>query len=185
MLFSPDDLHAFWSAPWSVPLRSACHWLTPAEQTRVSPATKAPRWLTPLCVQRWVGKAIAARFAWMRDHPEAALYRYSGPADEGDPSIPCWTTKGTVSYGWLCLEEATEAQILKRWAVEVERLLHTCEAPPALVGEDFWALAALRICEHLNQLYTELKRRHKAMRARTLIREALSQYITWDYRVAA
>src|ERR1051326_8319885 len=151
MLFSPDDLAAFWSAPWSVPLCSACRWLAPEAQTHISPDAHAPRWLTPLCLQRWVGQAIRARLAWMKANPQAALYRYSGSSDECDPSIPCWTAKETVFYGWHSLHYLEEQRILFAWEVEVERLLRTCEAPPHLVGQDMWARAALRVCEHLTQ----------------------------------
>ena len=126
---------------------------------------KPPTWLRPLCLQRWVGQTVLARLAWMQRHPEAALYRYSGSSDECDPSIPCWTEKGTVCYDWHGLHTEEAAHPL-RWEIEVERLLRTSEAPPALIGQDTWARAALRICEHLNQLYSELKRRHGARRAR-------------------
>ena len=141
MAFTSDELTAFWSAAWTVPLRSACRWLTPAEQTKVSPEAHPPRWLTPLCMQRWVGKAIVALLAWMQAHPEAALYRYSGPADEGDPSIPCWTQPPSVVAAWRDLSQEDEGHLLWRWAVEVERLLRISEAPPALVGRDDWARA--------------------------------------------
>ena len=134
MLFSSDDLAAFWSAPWSVPLRSACRWLAPEAQTKTSPDAQAPRWLKPLCLQRWVGQAILARLAWRQSHPQAAFYRYSGSSDECDPSIPCWTAKETVFYDWHGLREEDEQRILWRWEVEVERLLRTSEAPPHLIG---------------------------------------------------
>lgn len=185
MNFTDAELSSFWSAAWSVPFRSACRWLTSDEKTNVSPDAEPPTWLKPLCVQRWVGQAIGARLAWMRDHPEAALYRYSGAYDESDPSIPCWTEKGTVFYDWHELREFEEERILWRWNVEVERLLRTSEAPPFLLGEDAWTRAVLRVCEHLNQLYGELKRRHRAMRARAILREELRAYIHWDYRAAA
>ena len=180
MMFSSDDLAAFWSAPWSVPIRSACRWLAPEAQTRTAPEPKPPTWLRPLCLQRWVGQTVLARLAWMQSHPQAALYRYSGSSDERDPSIPCWIEKGTISYDWHELHFLEEAAICLRWEIEVERLLRTCEAPPALLGQDTWARAVLRICEHLTQLYTELKRRQGARRARYLLRERLRHYITWQ-----
>lgn len=34
--------------------------------------------------------------------------------------------------------------------------------------------------EHLAQVYAELKRRHKAMPARAILREALRQFVAWD-----
>ncbi len=69
--------------------------------------------------------------------------------------------------------------------MEVERLLRVSEAPPALVGKDDWARAALGVSLRLSQLYAELKRRHRAMRARAMLREALRASIQWDYRAAA
>jgi hypothetical protein len=109
MLCSPDDLESFWSAPWSVPLRCACRWLAPEEQTRADSDASAPRWLRPLCVQRWVGQAVRDRLAWMQAHPEAAFYRYSGSSNERqDQSIPCWTPQATVPYERQTLREVTE-----------------------------------------------------------------------------
>jgi hypothetical protein len=34
----------------------------------------------------------------------------------------------------------------------------------------------LGACEHIAQIYAELKRRHKAMRARAMLREQLQRY---------
>jgi hypothetical protein len=185
MNITPADLAAFWSAPWSVPFRAACRWLAPDAQTRVSPDAQPPAWLRPLCLQRWVGQAIAARLAWMRAHPAAALYRYSGSFDEGDPSIPYWADMATSSYTRLWLQHQEDDALLWRWNVEVERLLRVSEAPPCLVGENDWARSALGVALRLAQLYAELKRRHKARRARALLRDELRRYITWDYRAAA
>ena len=185
MTFTAPELASFWSAAWSVPFRLACRWLTPDEKTNVSPDALPPRQITPLCVQRWVGQAIGARLAWMRDHPEAAAYRYSGAYDESDPSIPCWTDRADALYDRRYVRQASEDDLLWRWNVEVERLLRISEATPFLLGEDDWARAVLRVCEHLNQLYAELKRRHRAMRARAILREELRAYIAWDYRAAA
>jgi hypothetical protein len=44
---------------------------------------------------------------------------------------------------------------------------------------------ALRVSERLNLVYLELKRCHKALPARAILREELRRYIEWDYRVAA
>ena len=63
---------------------------------------------------------------------------------------------------------------------EVERLLRIVRELPALIGEDIWASAALSACEHVAQVYAELKRRHKAMRARAMLREELRRFITWQ-----
>jgi hypothetical protein len=179
MKITPADLVFFWSAAWSVPLRSACRWLTPDAQTAVAPDAIAARWLKPLCLQRWVGQAIGDRLAWMRQHPEAAAYRC------WQESTPCWTGMSAVSYDRRCLRELSEAGLLSLWEVEVERLLRISEAPPARVGEDDWARAALGVCEHLSQLYAELKRREQSRRARWRLREALRGYVRWDYRAAA
>jgi hypothetical protein len=185
MPFTASELAAFWSAAWTVPFRLACRWLTPEERARVSPDAQPPRQIAPLCVQRWVGQAVQARLAWMRDHPEAAAYRYSGPYDESDPSIPCWTDKADALYDRRALHKAAEDDLLWRWNVEVERLLRVSEAPPCFVGKEAWARAALGISARLSQLYVELKRRQRAMRARAMLREQLRASICWDYRAAA
>ena len=149
MLCSPDDLASFWSAPWSVPLRCACRWLEPEEQTRADSDASAPRWLRPLCVQRWVGQAVRDRLAWMQAHPEAACYRYGGSNNERqDRSIPCWTAEATVASARETLRGVTEESLLWGWNVEVERLLRVSEAPPSLLGEETWARAALRASVH-------------------------------------
>ncbi len=75
MSFTASELASFWSAAWSVPFRLACRWLAPDERTSFSPDAPPLRRIAPFCVQRWVGQAIQARLAWMRDHPEAAAYR--------------------------------------------------------------------------------------------------------------
>lgn len=180
MFFTAPELASFWSAAWSVPFRRACRWLTPDAKSNVSPDAQPPRQIAPRCVQRWVGQAIEARLAWMRDHPEAAAYRYSGPYDVCDPSIPCWTDRADVPYDRRALRKNPEEQLLWRWNVEVERLLRVSEAPPFLVGADDWALAALGISGRLSQLYAELKRRHRAMRARAMLREELRAFVEWQ-----
>ena len=185
MQMTETDLAAFWAAAWSLPFRAACRWLTPEAQMRVSPDVKPAAWLTPLCLQRWVGQAVAGRLAWMRAHPEAALYRYSGPFDAGDPSIPYWADMAASCYTPLWLHHQEDDDLLWRWNVEVERLLRISEAPPCLVGEEAWARAALGVALRLSQVYAELKRRHKARRARARLRAELREYVTWDYRAAA
>lgn len=185
MFFTAPELAAFWSAAWSVPFRRACRWLAPDAQTNISLDARPPKQIAPRCVQRWVGQTIQARLAWMRAHPEAAAYRYSGPYDECDPSIPRWTDRADVPYDRRILRISPEGHLLWRWNVEVERLLRISEAPPALVGADDWARAALGVSQRLSQLYAELKRRHRAMRARAILRDELRAYIEWDYRAAA
>lgn len=181
MQLTPADLDAFWSAPWSLPLRNGCRWL--ARQTLPvvvpTPAPKVSNRLRPLCVQRWVGQAVAARLAWMRANPDLAAYRYA------KESMPCWTEMAIASYDRRCLRELSEGRVLWLWGMEVERLLRIVDTPPELIGERLWALAVLGVCEHLSYLYAELKRRHKAMPARALLREEMRGYVEWDYRTAA
>src|SRR5690242_1882752 len=96
MRMTTPDVLSFWCTPWSETLRAACVW-TARFGPPISgqqPDKAAPRWLRPLCLQRWVGQAIAARLAWMRAHPEAAAYRY------GSESEPCWQAVAWVSYDW-------------------------------------------------------------------------------------
>jgi glutamyl-tRNA reductase len=64
--------------------------------------------------------------------------------------------------------------------IEVERLLRIADAEPCLVGTTGWTCTALSTCEHLAQLYAELKRRHKAQQARAIIREELRQFVEWQ-----
>ena len=158
MSFSPDELEAFWSAAWSVPLRSACRWLEPAVQTHLDAAVQSPLWLKPFCVQRWIGQAVLDRLAWMRAHPEAAAYRFSGPAGVGDASLARWTEPPSEVEAWLDVHLEIDDCLCWRWEVEVERLLRISEAPPALLGEALWAQAVLRSCARLSLVYAELKR---------------------------
>jgi len=174
MLFSAPELESFWSAPWSVPLRLACRWLAPEVKTKVSPTALAPTWIKPLCVQRWVAQAIVARLAWMRAHPDAAAYRAP------DESAPRWTEAAWESYDCFCVRRLSQEGLLWLWRVEVERLLRIVDLPPALLGET-WTQSALAVCHHLSQIYRELKRRHKAMQARALLREELRRFVEWEY----
>jgi hypothetical protein len=180
MRMTTPDLLSFWCTPWSEPLRRACVWLTRFGPpiSGQQPDQAAPRWLRPLCLQRWVGQAIAARLAWMRQHPERAAYRF------GRESEPCWQAVAWASYERRCLRELAEETLLVIFGMEVERLLRIMQEPPMLVGDLDWTRATLGACEHLAQVYGELKRRHKAMHTRALVREELRGYITWQ-RAAA
>lgn len=185
MLAPTHDLLFFWCTPWSRPLRDACEWLARFGQpiSGNKPDDLAPRWVRPLCLQRWVGKAIAARLAWMRDHPERAAYRY------GRESEPCWHDVAWVSYEWRTLREFSEEALLTIFGMEVERLLRIMQEPPGLVGDLEWTRATLGASEHIAQVYKELKRRQppcagarqsRALRARAILREELRRYVTWE-----
>src|SRR5690242_14493871 len=167
MFATTDDLLLFWCTPWSETLRAACVWIARFGPpiSGQQPDKAAPRWLRPLCLQRWVGQAIAARLAWMREYPERAAYRF------GRESEPCWEPVAWVSYERRCLRDLCEETLLSIFGMEVERLLRIVQEPPLLVGAADWTQAALGASEHVAQVYAELKRRHKARRARFLLRE--------------
>ena len=61
---------------------------------------------------------------------------------------------------------------------EVERLLRLIQTPPALLGEVIWARSALGICEHLAQVYGELRRRYGARGVRVAVQQLLCAYVT-------
>jgi hypothetical protein len=167
MTLTPAELDAFWFAPWSLPVRSACRWLSLAEKARGARPTPAPQRLRPRCLQRRVGQAVAARLAWRQAHPEAALYRSSGASDVADLSIPCWTDKAPGPSEQQPLRAVTEDRLLWGWEVEVERLWRSSETPPSLLGWEVWTQAVLGVGGHLAQLYGELQRGHGARRARS------------------
>jgi hypothetical protein len=183
MRVTTPALLSFWCTPWSETLRNACVWIArfgPPISGK-QPDEDAPNWLRPLCLQRWVGKAIAARLAWMREHPERAAYCY-GPESE-----PCWEPVAWVRYDWRCLRALAVETLLYIFGMEVERLLRIVQEPPALVGDADWTRAALGASEHLAQVYAELRRRQppgkgqsKAIRARFILREELRRYVTWE-----
>jgi len=175
MVITSDDLVSFWSSAWSVSSRSACRWLSPEVKTRVERGIPVPRWLGPQFLQRWVGQAIQDRFTWQRAHPDAAAYRYP------DDSAPCWEALAPVPYerGWV--RDLEDDYFLRLWGYEAERLMRLLDVPPVLVGQDEWTSAVLGLCEHLARLYAELKRRYRARQARAMLREALAQFVVWDY----
>lgn len=173
MWFQPVDLISFWSSAWSIPLRAACPWLSEQARTRVLPKTPKPTWVGPLCIQRWIGQAVAARLAWQEYRAEALVYRFGGE------SKPSWTEYAVLPYDRRCLRELEEMNLRWLWGIEIERLLQIVETAPSDIGERAWTLAVLGACHHLAQLYAELKRRHKAMRARAIIHEELRLFVAW------
>ncbi len=159
------DLVAFWLMPWSAPFRDACVWVTllGAPLQGKQPDKDAADWLRPLCVQRWVGQAVAARLAWLKDHPEEDGWRF------GHESEPVWAEDAWAAYERRDLRAAREDALLRCFGVEVERLLGIAQEAPILA-------ASARIA----QIYAELKRRHKATWARALLREELRVFVTWQ-----
>lgn len=181
MLVLTPEVVDFWMMPWSAPFRAACRWFTPETQPlrgRKSNQT-APRWLRPLFLQSWVGRTVAARLAWLDAHPQAARYRY------GRESEPRWVDAAWASYQRPILRAFSEARLLWMFGMEVERLLRIAEEHPSLAGGVDWTCAALGASEHIAQVYAELKRRHKAMPARAMLREELRRFVEWDGCVEA
>jgi hypothetical protein len=174
-----DDVLVFWMTPWSKPLRDLSVQLTFMDPpiSGKKPDEAAPKWLRPLCLQRWVARAIAARLAWMSQHPECAPYRF------GRESEPCWEAPAWASYDWRCLRALSEATLLWIFGMEVERLLRIMQEPPSLEGGVDWTKATPGASEHIIQVYRELKRRQpaskgqgRALRARGILREALRRF---------
>ncbi|HLW03073.1 MAG TPA: hypothetical protein VKT82_30760 [Ktedonobacterales bacterium] len=177
MLVDMAHCITFWLTPWSAPFRAACLWFTPDTQPLQGrkPNTIAPRWVRPFFVQRWVGEAIAARLA---ANPATTAYRF------GHDSDPDWDAAAWASYPRAILRQLDEQTVLGIVGMEVERLLRIAQEHPGLVGQVEWTGAALSASEHLAQLYAELKRRHKAMQARALLREELRRFVAWEERAA-
>ena len=176
MLATIADLFAFWLTPWSKTLRDLSEELTFMDPpiSGHQPDQDAPRWVRPLCLQRWVAQAIVARLAWMRAHPGHAAPRF------GELSEPRWEIGAQEPSARRGLREKREAALLEQFSVTVERLLRILYEPPKLVNEMDWTRAALRASEEIAQVYAELKRRCKAMRARALLREELGRFIIWQ-----
>ncbi len=175
MRYTTDDLLVFWMTPWSKTLRDLSVQLTfmdaPVGGRRAD--TDAPRWVRPLCLQRWVARAIAARLDWMQAHPAEAAPRF------GRASEPRWVADAYEPPKRRGLRERSEAALLEQFGVTVERLLRILYEPPKLVGEMDWTRAALCASQEIAQIYAELKRRSKAMRARALLREELARFVAW------
>ncbi|HEU5370083.1 MAG TPA: hypothetical protein VFU69_16550 [Ktedonobacterales bacterium] len=167
---------SFWSSPWAASLRAACVWLKrePAPVVPDTPDSLAPGWIRPLCLQRQIGKAIAARIAWMRAHPDQAAFLY--PED----SIPGWTRFFWTPYQRQALRSWSDEWLLFHFQLEVERLLRIMQTPPALIGEEDWTLAALGACGHLAQVYHEFTRRYWVRRVRSFVGDVLHAYVTWE-----
>ena len=146
----------------------------PGPVVPATPDALAPGWIRPLCVQREIGQAIAARLAWLRQHPDAAGYLYD------DYTIPLWTRAGWTPFAQSALRAWSDEWLLLLFQVETERLLRILQAPPALLGEAVWTPAALGACEHLAQLYHEFRRRYGARAVRRFVRRALVEYIYWE-----
>jgi hypothetical protein len=174
-LFSVSYFPVFWLLPWSAPLRAAAGWLSElAWPDSASPVPAAPRWLRPLCVQRMVGRAVAERARWLKQHPCLNPYRF------GDDSDPGWDETTLLTYDRRCLRDLSEASVRWLFGVEVERILRLIQTSPALLGEGAWVASLLAACEHIAQVYHELKRRHKAMQARATLREELRLFLEWQ-----
>jgi hypothetical protein len=176
MRCSAADLASFWSAPWFAPLRAACRWLiSPAQPLPFAePPIPVPGWIKPLCVQRLVWRAILARLAWMQAHPDTAEHRF------GRESEPSGKEAAWASYQRAYLREFSEQRLLWFFGIEVERLLRSVQESPLPIGASTWTQAVLGACEHLAQVYAELKRRYKAREARALVREELRIFIFWE-----
>jgi len=176
MLATIDDLFAFWLTPWTKTLRDLSVQLTfmdpPISGKR--PDKDAPRWVRPLCLQRWVSQAIAARLAWMQAHPTQAAPRFGAASEtrfEGCAAEPPRRR---------CLRGKRDEALLEQFSTTVERLLRLLSEPPKLVGEMDWTRAALRASQEMAQIYAELKRRYKAMPARAMLREELRRFVIWQ-----
>jgi hypothetical protein len=174
MVLFHTHLISFWVSPWSLPFRAACRWFTLDEQPmqgRGHSNQIAPGFVRPLLLQRWVAQAITARLTWLEAHPQEQPYRY------GKESRPCWEDVAWKRYDWRILHQFEDAMLLWIFGMEVERLLRLTDTDPRLVGPGGWTCAALGASEHLAQLYYELKRRHRAMPARAMLRAALARFV--------
>ncbi len=100
---------SFWSSPWAAALRASCIWLQrePAPVVPDTPDSLAPDWIRPLCLQRWVGQAIAKRLAWMRQHPDQAAFLFP------ETSIPGWARFFWTPYERRALRDLLYASV--RW----------------------------------------------------------------------
>jgi hypothetical protein len=115
----------------------------------------------------------ARRLAWLRAHPEAERDRF------GEESDPGWEMEGRLLMERRRQGRMDEATLLRLIAVELERLTRIAEEAPALVGGGCWTEAALAACAQVARLYAELKRRHRAERARALLCAELRRFVAW------
>ncbi len=120
-----------------------------------------------------LARAIAARLVWLREHPALAGERF-GKESETDWDHVVWTFAEP-----RCLRELGEATLLWIFNCEVERLLRIVQESPLPTSSGEWTQATLVACAHLAGVYAELRRRHRAMRARAIVREELRRFITW------
>ena len=177
MLAVAPDLVSFWLMPWSEPFRAACLWFTldtqplrgkQARQRRArsgcarssfsagSARPSPPGWPGSRRIQR--RGAIA-----LKTNPPPAGTRWPGPAIPGAACANCAKKRCCASLAW----KSSGCCALPRsrpcwWATA------TGPAPR-------WAAS-----EHIAQLYAELKRRHKAQRARAILSLELRQYVEWQ-----
>lgn len=178
MLADTAHFITFWLTPWSAPFRAACLWFTPDTQPLQGrkPNKVAPWWVRPFFVQQWVGEAIAARLA---ADPDTCAYRF------GRESEPVWKASAWARYPRAILRQLREETLLGIWGMEVERLLRIAQESPLVVGNGAWTQAALVACAHLARVYAELRRRHRAMQAKAIVREELRRFVTWNEGAAA
>ncbi|HEY7358721.1 MAG TPA: hypothetical protein VH590_19700, partial [Ktedonobacterales bacterium] len=118
-------------------------------------------------------KAIAARLAWMRQHPDQAAFFFP------ETSIPGWTRFFWTPYERRALRSWSDEWLLFHFQLEVERLLRIMQTPPALIGAEDWTRAALGACGHLAQVYHELKRRYGVRAVRRALRDLLYASVRW------
>ncbi|HLV97823.1 MAG TPA: hypothetical protein VKT82_04015 [Ktedonobacterales bacterium] len=138
------------------------------------PQALAPGWLRPLWLQREVGRAVAARLAWMRAHPDQAAMLHA----EDAPSS--WSSDDWTPYDRRCLRLWSDEWLAFWWEVNTERLLLLVRVPPALMGEDLWTHVLLGTCEHLAQLYHQFRKRYGARATRRFVRDTLNNYVCWE-----
>lgn len=164
----------FWRLPWSAPLRSALAWQPDPAQFLPDDAPPAvPQWLRPLCVQRWVGQAVAARAAWLAEHVVLDPYCF------GRGSLPGWHATNLLTYDPRNLRALSEVWLRYLLGMEIERLLRLVQTPASELGEGAWLAAVLAASEHIAQVYHQLRRRYHAKAARAILREELRAFLDW------
>ncbi len=175
MSFSVDEVHSFLIARWSLPIRRTCPHLPAQERQTVRPKTKVPvpKGIKPQFLQRWLGSAIASRLAWQEQQTTAPRYRF------GLRSAPCWSQTMTLPYEGRALRGEEEETLLWYLGMDIERAYRITQADPTEVGENLWTLTLLSACQHVAQVYRELRRRYRAKRARELVWDALRLFVSW------
>ena len=173
MLALNRDLIDFWLMPWSAFFRATCLWFTLDTQPIQGrpPEKEPPRWMRPLFLQRWVAQAVTTR---LKANPSTTAYRF------GKESESCWDAVAWLRYDWRILRQFNEDILLWIFGMEADRLLRIAQEHPSMVGQVQWTCVVLGASEHLAQLYGELKRRQKALPARTLLREELRRFAEWQ-----